>query len=114
MTDGTEMDTGGGWIRSAFWIGTPRDAAAFRAAIDDDLVPQLRAAPGVAASEALWPESLEDGAPPIHCQVLNHFRSADDLALMLASPERARMREGVLALLGTFDGTLSHIDYRVA
>ena len=114
MTDGTGMSTGGGWIRSAFWIGEPRDAAAFRAAINDVLVPQLRAAPGVAASQALWPETFEDGAPPIYCQVLNHFRSADDMALMLASPERARMREGVLALLGTFNGTLSHIDYRVS
>ncbi len=104
----------GRWVRSAFWIGRPLDNAAFRAAIVDDLVPRLRALPGVSGADALWPELLEDGSPAIHCQILVHFASAANLHRMLASPERAAMRDGVRALAERFDGRLSHIDYRLA
>ena len=101
-------------MRSAFWIGRPRDHAVFRTAIIDDLVPRLRALPGVAGADALWPERLEDEPPAIHCQILVHFASRADLERMLASPERTAMRAGVRELVGSFDGRLSHIDYRLA
>lgn len=102
------------WIRSAFWIGQPLDAAAFRDAITGNLVPRLRYLPGVAEVEALWPARAEDGSPAIHCQILVRYTCFDDLERMLASPERAAMREDVRALARTFDGTISHIDYQVS
>lgn len=111
-TNGFEQ--GATWIRSAFWIGRPHDEAAFRAAIVDDLIPRMRNLPGVEAADSLWPARMEDGPPAIYCQVLVCYRSAGDLARMLASPERAAMREGVRALAAAFDGTISHIDYEVA
>ena len=102
------------WIRSAFWVGRPRDVEAFRAAIEEDLVPSLRTLPGVLAADALWPRRLEDDPPAIHCQILVSFPSRDAVDRMLASPERAAMRDRVRALAATFDGTISHIDYEIA
>jgi antibiotic biosynthesis monooxygenase (ABM) superfamily enzyme len=102
------------WIRSGFWIGTPRDEAAFRAAVDAELMPMLRALPGVRGADALWPQRREDGAPPIACQMLVHIESAEAIDRMLASPERTVMRARVLEVLAGFDGIISHIDYELA
>ena len=113
MANGIEQGAGE-WVRSAFWVGTPADPAAFRTAIDDSLIPRLGALPGVASAQALWPVRREDGPPAIHCQVIVRYASFADLERMLASPERAAMREDVRALAATFDGTISHIDYEVA
>lgn len=113
MANGIGQDRGE-WVRSAFWVGTPKDPDAFRTAIDDNLVPRLGALPGVASAEALWPVRREDGPPEIHCQIIVRYASATDLERMLASPERAAMRDDVRALARTFDGTISHIDYQVA
>ena len=113
MTD-TIGSGSGEWVRSAFWVGTPRDPLAFRRAINNSLIPRLAALPGVSHAEGLWPVRREDGPPAIHCQVIVRYASAADLERMLASPERAAMREDVRALASTFDGTISHIDYEVA
>lgn len=113
MENGIGQDAGE-WVRSAFWVGAPRDPAVFRKAIDDSLVPRLGALPGVARAEALWPARREDDPPAIHCQIIVRYASAADLERMLASPERAAMRDEVRALARTFDGTISHIDYQVA
>ena len=101
-------------IRSAFWVGRPRDEDAFRRAFEGDLLPKLRRLPGVMGADALWPQRREDDPPAIHCQVLVYYADAAGLERMLASPERAAMREGVRALAREFDGAISHIDYRVA
>ena len=99
------------WIRSAFWIGRPHADDAFRDAVLDELVPALRALPGVEDAQALWPRRLEDGPPAIHCQILVRFASEADVDRMLASPERAAMRARVREIAASFDGSISHIDY---
>lgn len=114
MTDANEHSQTGQWVRSAFWVGTPHDTTTFRAAIVDSLIPRLAALPGVAGAESLWPARREDEPPAIHCQIIVRYASFDDLERMLASPERAAMRDDVRALARTFDGTISHIDYQVA
>lgn len=101
------------WIRSAFWVGRPKDDDVFREAIDSEVVPRLRTLPGVTAAQALWPKRLEDGPPAIHCQVLVHFASLADVDRMLASDQRAAMRARVREIARDFDGELSHIDYEV-
>ena len=113
MANGIRQDEAE-WVRSAFWVGTPNDPDAFRKVIDDSLVPRLGALPGVASAEALWPVRREDNPPAIHCQIIVRYASAADLERMLASPERAVMRDDVRALARTFDGIISHIDYQVA
>lgn len=55
------------WIRSAFWIGTPRDEAGFAATVTGELMPGLRKMPGVRDAQALWPRRHEPGAPAMHC-----------------------------------------------
>ena len=104
------------WIRSAFWLGRPRAGQEEKLvmAINDALVPAMRRFPGVAAAHALWPRKREDGPPDIFCQVIVEFATAEDMALMLASDERAALRPRVIEAAGLFDGSLSHIDYQVA
>lgn len=102
------------WIRSAFWVGRPRDEAAFRAAISSELVPGLRKLPGVTDAQALWPRRLEDDPPAVYCQILVYFASLTDVNRMLASAERMAMRSRVREIAGSFDGAISHIDYEVA
>ena len=104
------------WIRSAFWLGRPRvgEEARFAAAINEELIPAMRCFPGVADVKALWPSNREEPVPDIHCQVIVSFASAEDMATMLASPERAALRPRVVAAAEMFDGTLGHIDYAAA
>ena len=103
------------WIRSAFWTGRvkPGNEAAFRNAIDDELVPALRRLPAVKGVRALWPQRLEDQPPNIACQIVVEFDDRDGVDRMLASPERQQVRGRVKELLPLFDGAISHIDYEV-
>ncbi|OHT20641.1 putative quinol monooxygenase [Edaphosphingomonas haloaromaticamans] len=103
------------WMRSAFWIGTPKPGqeASFRNAIDGDLVPGLKALPGVLDSWALWPERNEPLAPRIACQILVKFESEEAVDRMLASPERAELRKRVVPIVAMFDGEFCHIDFSV-
>lgn len=103
------------WIRSAFWTGRPRDGqeAAFQAAIEDELVPGLKALPFVDDAKSLWPRRLEDNPPGVHCQILVEFASLDALDGMLASAERQALRTRVREVAALFDGAISHIDYEV-
>ena len=102
--------------RSAFWVGRlkPEFASGFVAAIDQEIVPAIKQLPGVRSVRALWPRHLEDQPPAIACQVPVEFASSDDIALMLASPNRRALRARVLELAAQFDGTLSHVNYESA
>lgn len=102
-------------IRSAFWSGTPKQGqeSTFRAAIDNELVPNLGRLPGVSAARALWPEQGEDNPPEIYCQVIVEFADEAAKAQMMGSPERQQMRARVGEVAAMFDGHLSHIDYIV-
>lgn len=101
------------WVRSAFWIGKPHPGAEeqFISAMNVELVPGLRALPGVRAAHALWPTQRDDAPPDIACQVLVEFDSREDLDRMLASPERRVLRARVGAVATLFNGSLSHINY---
>ena len=103
------------WVRSAFWVGSPKPGAdeEFHAAVNDELVPRLATLPGVRGARALWPRRLEDGPPDIACQVLVEFETRDDVDRMLASTGRMALRERVREIAGLFDGAISHIDYEV-
>lgn len=103
------------WIRSAFWLGTPKDGARthFRAAIDGEIVPGLRALPFVRDVKALWPERREDDPPNLALQILVQFDDRQGVDGMLASAERRAMRARVVEIAALFDGTISHIDYEV-
>lgn len=102
-------------IRSAFWIGSPKPGMEqrFRDELNRELVPAMRAFPGVRDVKVLWPQRREDHPPDIACQVLVEFDGPDDLQRMLASPERRAFRPRVLEIAALFDGVLSHIDYEV-
>lgn len=104
------------WIRSAFWIGSPKAGAeaAFARAINEEMVPAFKALPGVRDAQALWPRRLEHEPPAMHCQFLVHYASLADMDRMLASPERLALRSRVVELVALFDGAISHIDYEVA
>jgi hypothetical protein len=103
------------WIRSAFWVGSikPGNESRFRSGIDKDMIPSLKALPGVGDAKALWPKKLDDEPPPIGCQILVEFADRAALDRMLASVERRTLRERVSKLAALFDGKLSHIDYEV-
>ena len=101
-------------IRSAFWIGRPKAAAAdrFRVLLEDAVVPAMRSLPGVSDVQVLWPDEREDDPPDIACQVLVMFEGPHQLDQMMNSEERKALRPNVLALRELFDGKMSHINYR--
>jgi hypothetical protein len=103
------------WIRSALWIGAPRKGAEneFAEAVNHQLLPAIRACPGVSGVSALWPRKLEDDPPQIACQILIEFAQEADIAKMLASPERAEMRAKVPPITALFEGSVSHVNYEV-
>jgi hypothetical protein len=103
-------------IRSAFWIGQPKPQQGDRlkALINDELIPAMRQFPGVSAVRALWPKDREDNPPGIYCQVILEYASAEEMRHMMESKARADLRPQVIAAVGLFDGTLSHINYEVA
>ena len=103
------------WIRSAFWVGSPKPGleAPFERAVVDDLLPALKACPRVKNVLALWPRKREDDPPQIACQLLLMFDEEADIAVMLASPERAAMRQRVPAIAALFEGVVSHVNYAV-
>lgn len=103
------------WIRTAYWIGSARKGleADFRAGIDGEMIPGIKALPGVRNAEALWPQRFEPGAPRLACQILVHFDSRDDIDRMLASAERQELRSRLGRIQALFDGSLSHIDCEI-
>lgn len=103
------------WIRSAFWIGTPKPGmeSRLRDHVNRVLVPAFRALPGVRDAKALWPEIREEHPPEIACQFLVEFDTRADVDRMLASDGRREVRPRVLEAIELFDGKISHIDYQV-
>lgn len=103
------------WIRTAFWVGAPKPECdgRFKQAIKCDLLPAIKACPGVKDVLALWPRKREDDPPIIACQLIIMFDEQADIAVMLASPQRTEMRKLVPAIVALFDGAVSHINYEV-
>ena len=103
------------WVRSAYWVGSIRPGrdAEFAALLDGEVVPSMRALPGVQAVRTLWPKRREDDPPNLACQVVVDFADFAGLERMLASSERLALRPRVLALREMFDGTLSHVDFEL-
>ena len=103
------------WIRAAFWVGTIKagSESRFQRGIDEDMIPSLKALPGVQNAKALWPRQIEDQPPAIACEILVEFRERADLDRMLASAERRALRARVGELIAAFDGKLSHINFEV-
>lgn len=103
------------WIRTAFWMGTPRPGMEpqWRQAIQQELLPAFRAIPGVLDAKACWPDKREDEPPEFACQFIVEFASRAELERMLASPERVAVRPRVQQVAALFEGRISHIEYRV-
>ena len=102
-------------IRSAFWIGRPRPGAEarFRDLLEGEVMPAMRALPGVSEAWTLWPREREDSPPDLACQILVLYENEAALERMLTSPERRALRDRVAELRGLFDGAMSHINYEV-
>ena len=103
------------WIRASFWIGTIKVGSElrFQRGIDEDMIPALKALPGVQDAVALWPKQFEGEPPVIACQILVKFRERAALERALASAGRRALRARVAALEASFSGSLSHINYEV-
>ena len=102
-------------IRSAFWMGHPKPGleARFRELLDSEIMPMMRALPGVSDARALWPQEREDSPPDLACQILVSFQDRTAMERMLDSAERRHMRAHVAELKAMFDGAMSHINYEV-
>lgn len=104
------------WIRTGLFVGRPRAGAEreFRVAVDTELAAALRGLPGVRHLDMLWSQRLDEGAPPIVCQIVMQFDDREAIDAMMASPERLVMRSNAGKILDMFDGRLVHVDYEVA
>ncbi len=102
-------------IRSAFWVGRfkPGAESRFRALLDGELIPMMRALSGVSDAWALWPVKREDSPPELACQVLLLFKDEAAMENMLNSPERRAMRDRAAELNELFEGATSHINFEV-
>ena len=102
-------------IRSAFWLGRPKPGGddRFRTILSEEIMPLMRALPGVSSARVLWPVDREDSPPDLACQILVTFESRAEMERMLGSSERQAMRTRVAELRGLFDGVMSHINYEV-
>ena len=100
-------------IRSAFWVGRPKpgEEARFRDLLEVEVMPKMRALPGVSDAQALWPTEREDSPPDLACQVLVIFADRGAMEQMLSSSGRQALRVQVGELKALFDGSLSHINY---
>ena len=103
------------WIRSAFWMGAPKTGSEerFESAVNKELLPLLKACPGVKDVLVLWPRDREGNPPGVACQIALFFDAKEHIARMLASPERAAMRQSVPGIAALFDGSVSHINFEV-
>jgi hypothetical protein len=103
------------WIRTAFWIGTIKHGheVEFRNGIDRQMIPGIKALPGVLSARALWSQRPEVGAPPVACLMLVEFARREDIDRMLSSPERQALRTRSATIAAMFDGELTHIDCEV-
>jgi antibiotic biosynthesis monooxygenase (ABM) superfamily enzyme len=100
-------------VRAAIYEGRAIEGAEerLREAINNELIPALRALPGVAEAWIFWPRPAGSSAPSIYCQMLSLFDNEEQLNAMLNSRERddyARKRNELLTL---FNGKVSHMDY---
>ena len=100
-------------LRSPYWIGAPKRGAEqqFHDLIEREILPAMRAMPGVSAVRGLWPLKHEDSPPAIALQVLVEFASPADALRMLECEERKALRPRVLEAVALFDGSLSHIEF---
>jgi hypothetical protein len=100
-------------VRAAIYKGQPIEGAAerFRDAINNELIPTLRALPGVSDAWVFWPRSDRNEDPLMYCHMFSFFDDEEKLNIMLGSPLRndyTRKRNELLAL---FKGTVSHMEY---
>lgn len=104
------------WIRTGLFVGRPKAGQEheFRHLVDTELAAALRALPGVRHLYMLWAQRLDEGTPPIVCQIVMHFDDRDAIDAMMASPERLTMRSNAGKILDMFDGRLLHVDYEVS
>ncbi|MBS0454885.1 MAG: DUF1330 domain-containing protein [Proteobacteria bacterium] len=101
------------YLRSAYWMGAAKRGAEqqFQDLIERELLPAMRAMPGVHAVRGLWPVKREDSPPELALQVVVEFASLADAQRMLDSEERKALRPRVLEAIALFDGSLSHIEF---
>lgn len=105
------------WVRVGYFEGKVLDGAEerFIGAINEIIVPGIAACPGVLGVKALWPCKFEDRDDRLACQLVVELAKEEDIATMLASPERDAMRERLVSeVLPLFDGRISHINFETA
>ena len=83
------------WIRAAYFEGAilAGRETAFVAFMTDTILPGIRRSPGVKRVSAWWPRKYEDRSDAIFCQLIAEFDVEEDIARMIASPERQAVRE---------------------
>ena len=86
-------------IRSAFWVGRPKPGAEarFRDLLEGEVMPAMRALPGVSDAWTLWPREREDSPPDLACQILVLYEDEAALQRMLdfaRAPHPARPGRG--------------------
>lgn len=101
------------WIRAAYFEGKifPDNLARFQLIVNGEIVPGIRASPGVRRVNAWWPQKYEDRSEEVFRRIVVEFAAESGIADMLASPERRALRERVLELVPFFDGKISRINF---
>lgn len=102
------------FVRCAFFEGRilPGRDSAFRAFVQENLVPIWRQFPGAESVEVLFEVEGDEGAPayPMVLQIAYADRAA--IALAMNSPQRARSRVVTQELMAMFEGRIFHVIFQ--
>ena len=100
-------------VRCGYLMGCVRPNAQpnFDDTLVNDLLPAIRAMPGVEQAELHFAQEAEPGAPDLHATFVIYFANEKAMQTALSSPERNRMREKFMAILPSLDGTVAHINH---
>jgi len=104
------------FVRSGYLIGdvSPEHKAGFDAKLTGDLLPRIKALPGVRSARILFSKTFEDGAPNIYAVFDITYENRAAMERALASPERTAIRASFAEILPHFTGVVTHINSDVS
>ena len=98
-------------IRSAYLEGTVAEAdrADFDRRMSEEVLPAIRAYPGLRDVKLRRLVEADEGATPVYMAFDLYFDSLDAMRAALASETRQIVRQKIAAAMGSFNGRVRHL-----
>lgn len=98
-------------VRTAMFVGDvePDRREEFDRIVRQEVLPLLRALPGVTSAEALRTREQEDGLPPVYQAYHLRFPDRQAMEAMFESEERKAVHDAMSRILPWFQGQIVHM-----